>query len=311
MNAVTADDILFDTHAHVLSDDTHAYPYSSLRGGAQPPVSPLVYPVEQLIAEMDAGGVARACLVQRATLYGYDNSYVLDAAERFPDRFASVVVLDAQDPGSPGQLRQLVRERGAAGLRIVAPTLSRDETDWLAGDEALGLWRAAAELGLPVSVILYRLNNEAGRAALRNIAQHFPTPILIDHVGLPHASTPECKWAAAQGLDYSIPPPPDFGIELLSDFADLGHVHFKVTDINFDRLEDAGHDAATFVRALADRFGALRLVWGSDVGQSPKPYAAKIARVRDAARLLSPDERAAFLRVTAFGPYGMRAEAGA
>lgn len=304
MNAVTTDDILFDTHAHVLSDDSNRYPYSSLRGGAQPPVSPLVFTVDQLIAGMDAGGVAQACLVQRATLYGYDNSYALDAAARFPGRFAAVVVLDAQEPESPERLRKLVAERGAAGLRIVAPTLTREDTDWLASDVAHGLWTTAADLDLPVTVILYRLNNEAGRAALCDIARRYPTPILIDHVGLPHASTPECAWAASQGLDYAIPPPPDFGIDLLGDFADLAHVRFKVTDINFDRLEDAQFDSAGFVRLLADRFGAERLLWGSDVGQSPKPYPGKIARVRASAGLLSAEERSWFFRRSAQQLYG-------
>jgi predicted TIM-barrel fold metal-dependent hydrolase len=304
MNAVTATDILFDTHAHVLSDDPVRYPYSALRGGVKPPVSPMVFTVEQLVAAMDAGGVARACLVQRATLYGYDNSYALDAAARFPGRFAPVVVLDAQDPAAPAELRRLVGERGAAGLRVVAPTLTRDDTDWLASADAQALWRAASDIGLPVTVILYRLNNEAGRAALLAIARNFPTPILVDHVGVPHASTPECKWAASQGIDYVVPPPPDFGIEALADFAPLGHVHFKITDINFDRLADAQFDSAAFVRRLADTFGADRLLWGSDVGQSPEPYPGKIARLHAAARLLDSDERAWLLHGTAQRLYG-------
>jgi predicted TIM-barrel fold metal-dependent hydrolase len=299
-------DLLFDTHAHVLSADLDRYPYGTLRGGARPPVSPLVFTVDDLVRVMDEGGVAHACIVQRATLYGYDNRYALDAAAQYPGRFVPVVVLDAQDPASPTALRGLAATHPLGGLRIVAPNLSEHETDWLAGDEALGLWRAAADLGLPVTVILYRRNNEAGRAALLGIARRFTDlPILIDHVGVPHASTPECKWAASQGWDYSIPPPPGFGIaESLAAFDDLANVHFKVTDINFDRLEDGAHDAAAFVRALADRFGAARLLWGSDVGQSPAPYAEKIGRLRHAATLLSDDERASLFGRTALRLYG-------
>ncbi len=91
-----------------------------------------------------------------------------------------------------------------------------------------------------------------------------------------HASTPETRFAASQGINYVVPPPPGFGIaESVAEFGNLGHVHFKVTDINFDRLEDEHFDSAAFVRALADRFGAERLLWGSDVGQSPAPYERK------------------------------------
>ena len=122
---------------------------------------------------------------------------------------------------------------------------------------------------------------------------------------MPHASTPETRWAASQGIAYTVDPPPGFGIaEALAAFADLPHVHFKVTDINFDRLEEPGHDPAAFVRTLADLVGADRLLWGSDVGQSPAPYAEKVARARHAAAALNAGERAAFLGGNAARLYG-------
>jgi predicted TIM-barrel fold metal-dependent hydrolase len=299
-------EMLFDTHAHVLSDDLARYPYGTLRGGAKPPVSPLIFTVDDLVRAMDDAGVAHACIVQRATLYGYDNSYAVDAAAQYPDRFVPIVVLDAQDAAAPGQLREIAAAHSLGGLRIVAPELSEHDTAWLDSDEALGLWRAATDLALPVTVIIYRRNNEAGRAALLGIAKQFASlPILIDHVGIPHASTPECKWAASQGWDYGIPPPPGFGIaESLAAFEALDNVRFKVTDINFDRLEDNHYNAAQFVRALADRFGAERLLWGSDVGQSPAPYGEKVERLRHSGSLLKADERAHFFGGSALRLYG-------
>lgn len=298
--------MLFDTHAHVLSADRERYPYSTLRGGARAPVSPVVFTVEDLVRAMDVGGVDHACIVQRATIYGYDNRYALDAVAAFPERFVPIVVLDAQDPASPGMLKDLAAKRRLGGLRIVAPELTEKDTAWLDSDAALGLWRAASDLGLPVTVILYRRNNEAGRAALLGIARQFrDVPILIDHVGVPHASTPETRFAASQGIQYVVPPPPGFGIaESVAPFGELGHVHFKVTDINFDRLEELHFDSAAFVRALVDRFGAGRILWGSDVGQSPAPYGEKLKRLRASTRLLSADERAQFVVGTAHRLYG-------
>ena len=298
--------MLFDTHAHVLSADLARYPYSTLRGGARPPVSPVIFPVEELVRALDAGGVAHACIVQRATLYGYDNSYALDAAAAYPGRFVPIVVLDAQDPASPGLLKGLAATHRLGGLRIVAPQLTEKDTAWLDSEEALGLWQAASDLALPVTIILYRRNNEAGLAALLGIARRFrDVPILIDHVGVPHASTPETRISASQGIHYVVPPPPGFGIaESVASFGDLGHVHFKVTDINFDRLEGEHFDSAAFVRELASRFGAGRLLWGSDVGQSPAPYAEKVERLHASARLLTEPERAQFFGGTAHRLYG-------
>ncbi|WP_336980564.1 amidohydrolase family protein [Altererythrobacter fulvus] len=298
--------MIFDTHAHVLSADREKYPFGPLRGGAVPPVSAVVHRVEDLVREMDECGVARACLVQRATLYGYDNSYALDAAAQLPERFVPVVVLDAQEPSSPAKLRALTREHRLGGVRLVAPTLTRDDTAWLDSTQALEFWKTAADLGLPVTVILYWLNKAAGRQALLNVARHITgIPILVDHVGLPHPSTPEKTWCQANGHDCSIPSGDDFGIaQHISRFDDLAHVRLKVTDINFDRLHDAGLDAALFLRALADRFGAERLVWGSDVGQSPAPYAEKLARLAACAAHLSESERAGLFGGNAQEIYG-------
>jgi L-fuconolactonase len=298
--------MIFDTHAHVLSPDRETYPYGTLRGGASPPVSPVVFPVEELVRQMDACGIAHACLVQRATLYGYDNRYALNAAARFADRLAPVVVLDAQEPDSAQKLTRLAAEQRLAGLRLVAPTLTATDTAWLDSAPVLDLWAAAATLRLPITVILYRLNNAAGRGALLRVARRFPElPILVDHVGLPHASTPEKKWGEAHGHDYSLPTGPDFGVtEHLAELGALPHVHFKVTDINFDRLEEAHLSAAHFVRVLADAFGADRLLWGSDVGQSPAPYAEKVARLQQAAQFLNETERSVFFGGTAQRLYG-------
>lgn len=298
--------MIFDTHAHVMSADIERYPHSMLRGGTRPPVPTMTFPVERLVEEMDAAGVDRACLVQRATLYGYDNSYALHSVATWPERFRSVAVLDAQDPEAPATLDRLVRDHGLSGLRIVAPKLDEHDVEWVASDQAMALWRAAEEHGLPVAAILYRLNNDAGRAAMLRVARRFTgLPIILDHCGVPHASNPETRWAVSQGLDYTIDPPPGFGIaEALGELAELPHVHFKVTDINFERLEDAGFDLAQFVSRLAGLVGEDRLIWGSDVGQSTAPYSEMLARAQHAAAALGETGRQAFLGGNAARLYG-------
>ena len=63
-----------------------------------------------------------------------------------------------------------------------------------------------------------------------------------------------------------------------------------------ERLHETGLSAAPLIRRMADVFGASRLVWGSDVGQSLRwPFDAKAGMGRAAADLLSPQERAQFL----------------
>ena len=48
---------------------------------------------------LDAGGVRHACIVQRATLYGYDNRYALDAAASALELLADCLGLERAEPG--------------------------------------------------------------------------------------------------------------------------------------------------------------------------------------------------------------------
>jgi amidohydrolase family protein len=111
----------------------------------------------------------------------------------------------------------------------------------------------------------------------------------------------------AHGItDVPPPPAPDFGInETIRIFEDTPNVYFKLTEINFERLHTVGIAPARLVRRMADSFGAERLVWGSDVGQSLRwPYPDKAAMGRDAASFLTAKEGALFLHDNAARIYG-------
>jgi len=64
-----------------------------------------------------------------------------------------------------------------------------------------------------------------------------------------------------------------------------------------------GIEPARVVRRFADTFGANRMMWGSDLGQSEWPYECKAATARSAANYLSVEERAHFLFGTAAAVY--------
>jgi predicted TIM-barrel fold metal-dependent hydrolase len=296
------DDPLFDTHAHLISDDPVAYPPSPLRGTAEVTAMDYHVTADWLIGQMDRHGVAKAAIVQRGHVYGYDNRYIVDSGRRFPERFAPVVILDAQNPESPGALARMVREDGVRGARLAQTHIDFFDTAWLNSPAAMDFWRAAADLGVPMSVISFRRHLGWTLPALRFIAELFPAlPIIVDHVGTPHTlSNPEKRKFIEAGLDTTMPGAPDFGIAgTIGIFEALPNVHFKFTEIDVDRLRDGETDPADFVRRLADRFGADRLMWGSDLGQSEAPYEEKAAVARASASKLSPAERRAFLFGTA------------
>ena len=79
--------MIVDTHVHVLAADRAKYP-RQLREVIPPNFAWTRedYTAEDLIADMDRSGLARALLVQAQNAYRSDNSYVVDMAEKYPDR---------------------------------------------------------------------------------------------------------------------------------------------------------------------------------------------------------------------------------
>jgi sugar/nucleoside kinase (ribokinase family) len=103
--------MLIDAHAHLVTDDpaylAHKPPEHLMRA-------------EDLLDSLHANGLHAAVAVQRAHVYGYDNSYVLDSARHHPDRLRAMCVIDAQAPDADKTVHDLA-DRGAAAIRLTAP----------------------------------------------------------------------------------------------------------------------------------------------------------------------------------------------
>ena len=292
---------LFDTHAHLISDDWETYRPRALRADLPPPRrTDYTVTAEALVALMDLHAVPAACVVQRGHLYGYDNSYIIDSARRFPGRLLPVVILDPQDPETPARYADMVRNERVRGFRMANTRPSHLDTAWLSSPAAMKVWATCAELGTPMTVIVFHNQLPYVLPLLHLLARMHPSlPILIDHLGTPYGATHvELAWAREAGIEpITMPPPPDFGIAAtIAPFTSTPNVFFKLTEVNMENLDAMGVPAAQLVRRLADTFGAERLVWGSDIGQSLRwTFAEKVTMARDAAALLDARERAAFL----------------
>lgn len=136
-------------------------------------VSPLWYePIESLLFQMDCHGVERAVLVQM--LGQFDNSYLLECVQRYPDRLRTVVAVDAAAPDALDKLEDLVGS-GANGLRL-RPTAAS------VGEDPLAIWRKAESLNIPVSCV----GNPASFCSnfFAEVVKAVPNlPILLEHLG--------------------------------------------------------------------------------------------------------------------------------
>jgi L-fuconolactonase len=302
---------LFDTHAHLISDDWDRYPPLAVRPGLPTRRTDYTVTAEALVSLMDEHDVPTALAVQRLHVYGYDNSYVIDSARRFPGRLLPVVMLDTQDPQTPARFTDMVRNEGVAGFRMANTRPSHLDTAWMSSPAAMQVWQASADLNMPMTLIIF--HNQLGYTLplLHIIAKMYPQlPIIVDHLGTPYGRTKvELAWAIEAGIaETALPPPPDFGIgETIGIFDDTPNVNFKLTEVNLENLHGSGIAPAQLVRRLADRFGAQRLVWGSDVGQSLRwSFADKARMAREAGGLLTEAQRALFLHDNAARLYAGR-----
>jgi predicted TIM-barrel fold metal-dependent hydrolase len=300
---------LFDAHAHLISDDWERYPLKPMKTDLPMPERPdYTVTVEAFIAMMDAQRVTGACLVQRGHVYGYDNSYIIEAARQYPGRLHPVVILDTQDPKTPETYRAMVENHRVCGFRMAHTRPWILDTAWISSPQAMEMWKTCAELGTPMTVILFTKQLDYLLPLVRIIARQFPSlPILLDHGAMPFGMTQyEVKLALVDGEDIVMPPPPHFGIDrTIAIFEDVPNVHFKITEINMERLAAAGVRPAHLVRRMVDSFGPDRLLWGSDIGQSMLwSYERKASMARSAADFLTPEETAKFLHDNGARIYG-------
>lgn len=279
--------MIFDSHAHLISADQTAYPPRPLRGKLSPGEFDDPMTAEKLLRLMDETGVKAACAVQRAHVYGYENDYILDSAQQHPDRFRAVVVLPAQSPDTPASLRRLVTERGAAGVRYVAPSFPVSTTEWLSADEAVASWQAAAELGIPICIHVLHVQRESVLPALATMVGRFPdATVVVDHVGGAHAATVEQNWLTSQGRA-----PGEAFIDSAIALAEHPNVVMKYSTINLENCADG----AAFLDRAVSVFGSDRVIWGSDIGQSRGDYAHMVRDAVDATANLDETARRAVL----------------
>lgn len=303
---------LLDTHAHLIADDWETYQARPFTPDLPVPEKPSVtVTAEQLIALMNQHGVDHACLVQRGHVYGYDNSYILDSARKFPDRFHPVVILDTQDPAAAETYRRMVRDDGVAGFRMANSRPWLLDTAWMSSPTAMDLWRACADLDTPMTLIAFNNQLSYVLPLLKILAEEFSgLAIVLDHGAMPYGmSQYEVALFEEAGKPVTMPPPPNFGIDrTIAIFENVPNVHFKITEINMERLVKAGVRPAHLLRRMIDSFGPERLIWGSDVGQSVLwNYDEKVAMAKAATDFMTEAEARAFLHDNAARIFGLGA----
>lgn len=263
---------MHDSHAHIISDNLAKYPAANPDDPKVVEVLNDPFPAERLIDEMTSCGVSKALVVQRGQIYGFDNSYVIDAAKASNGKLKAVCNVDISQNACGDEVTKL-HGSGAAGFRLMANI--QDKTfNWLDGPNAPAFWSSVSDLCVPVCVHFFVWNRDEGLTRLETLLDKYPvTQLVIDHL-----TNGPIGNEVDSGID-----------DLVRRMGDRANVSLKFTSIPLNSLAERQLDASRVLDAYLAIFSADRLLWGSDVTQSKGSYAEMVARGRQAVERFPQD----------------------
>jgi L-fuconolactonase len=271
---------IHDIHVHVISPDTQRHRPDPV-GGTQSAWS-IERPVDAagLVAAMDEAGVAMAAVVQASTVYGHDNSYVAESVAAVPDRFTGVFSVDPRAPDAVQQVRRWAG-MGLTGLRLFTTgSTMPDQADWLDDPVTFPVWRAAADLALPVCLQM----RPKGIPQLHTLLREFPdVRVVLDHMARPDLSDG----------------PPFAKADWLWALADKPNVFLKMTSRTVEMATEGASSHADFFPHLAGVFGSGRIAWGSNYPAHAGPLSRLTDEALHALAVLSEADRAMIMGGTA------------
>lgn len=292
----TAQPFLFDSHAHLVADDQVRYPRKPMQrakdapyrhpgvigkpGGHHGP-NPIneVPDAVRMLQWMKEENVDGMVAVQKRMIYRFDNSYILDSSDKYPELFSAVVILDAEDETTPGLVRQYIEKNGLAGVRLFGGRKTDGSMPWLDSPEALRTWDVAQEFGLVMDLeVLSEGGGGPSVPAIIALARKYPDIRIV----LDHLLEPEMQEGDHFGLD-----------ERYQKLSGEKNIFFKFTSINLDICREENIPAEKVLRRAVDMFGAEQVMWGSDIGTSSGTYKEMVQRFVDSAVLLNDAEKRA------------------
>lgn len=272
------EDAAIDAHSHIWTRDVQKYPLAA--GKTVADLAPASFTAEELLATAKAENVDRVVLICHHPYYGFDNSYLLDAAAKYPDRFRIVGALDDKQPHTDVRMRDLLKQR-VTGFRI-SPFVGGDS--WLDSPGMELMWRTAADTKQAMCCLI---GPEQLAGVSKMVEKHRDTPVVIDHfarIGM----TGDIK---REELDQ------------LCGLSRFDNVYIKISAYYaLGKKEPPHHELVPMIKRLFETFGAQRLMWASDSPyqiQGKNTYHSSITLVRDHLNFVSPEERSWLLRGTA------------
>jgi predicted TIM-barrel fold metal-dependent hydrolase len=210
------------------------------------PQLPEPFTIEKLVALMDEGGIDRAVIVP-PSWPGDRNDYGLEAAQRYPKRFA-VMGRIPMNPESAKLLPKWLEQPGMVGIRL---TFMREQAALLTSGAADWFWPAAEKEKIPV--MFFAPDNIPKFAPIAE--RHPGLPLIIDHMSLMVEAAQERRIGAA--------------IDEVVKLAKYPNVSVKLSSApNFSLEAYPFRDVTEHLKRCFDAYGPRRCYWGTDLTNS-------------------------------------------
>lgn len=271
---------IIDTHTHVISPDTGAYPTAPIGGHQSDWSRERPVDVAGLLRAADQAGIAKVVVVQASTVYGHDNRYVVDAVRAHPDRFVGVYSIDALAPDAVEQIDRWQGE-GLSGFRLFTTgSTMPGQSDWLGHKDSYPAWAHAEAQGIPVCLQM----TMEGLPTLRALLERFPrVRVLLDHCARPDLTDGQ-PYAKASAL---------------FDMAAFPGVYLKLTNRTLAASTAGQSTPAAFLEKIVATFGAGRIAWGSNFPAAEGSLPELLDTARSVLGVLPQDDQALIFGGTA------------
>ncbi len=231
--------LIIDSGVHVWLPEGPDRPWMPGRTAHLP--EPLTY--QKFAAMMDDAGVTAAILVP-PSWEGERVDYSLEAAQKYPDRFAVMGRFPINQPEERERLETWRDQKGMLGVRL---TLHHEwDRAWMSDGTADWFWPAAERLGIPVMLNAPYTHKEIGEVA----ARHPRLRIILDHLG-----------ARTTQKDDALRPQ----VESTAQLAEHPNIHVKLTLVPvFSTAPYPYKNIQPSIHRLLEAYGPRRCFWGTD-----------------------------------------------
>jgi predicted TIM-barrel fold metal-dependent hydrolase len=260
--------VIVDSQVHIWGANTPDRPWPA--GREKQAQRPVPLGAEELLGAMDEAGVDRVVIVP-PSWEGDRNDLALEAARKYPKRFAVMGRFPVELPAEAGRLTIWRQQPGMLGVRL---TLHRSPwREWFGDGGVDWFWPAAERAGLPVMAYVPGLVKRLDAVA----ARHPGLRLIVDHLALPMGKRDADAFAS---LD-----------EVLA-LARYPNVSVKVSALPCYTSEAYPFPGLhRHIRRVYDAFGPRRMLWGTDYSRLPCPYRRAIALFTEALVFLSAEDQ--------------------